>query len=300
MKRDFLKSRTAAVLLMTFCAVIWAFAYPLNKLGIAQFGITAGMTGSKILFAGVRFFAAGLITLVIALLSGRKVRQRSFSFAGLILLHSLVYIGLRYSCFYIGLSNLSGSRSSILDALGSFLLILLACAVFPDDRLTLRKILGCILGFCGIFLINVGQEASGSFTLAGDGMMLLSALLSACGGILARILSKRSDPVYVTGFALTFGGAMMIAASQRMQGNLPVVTGQGVFYMICLILISSVAFSIYTVLLTIHPVSSITIFNALIPILGVILSCVFLREPFSVRYLLAGVIVAAGVYTVNR
>ena len=164
----------------------------------------------------------------------------------------------------------------------------------------MRKILGCVLGFSGILLINVGQEASGSFTLAGDGMMLLSALLSASGGILARILSKRSDPVYVTGFALTFGGAMMIAASQRMQGNLPVVTGQGVFYMICLILISSVAFSIYTALLTIHPVSSITIFNALIPILGVILSCVFLREPFSVRYLLAGVIVAAGVYTVNR
>ena len=43
----------------------------------------------------------------------------------------------------------------------------------------------------------------------------------------------------------------------------------------------------------------ITIFNALIPILGVILSCVFLREPFSVRYLMAGVIVAGGVYIVN-
>ena len=36
-------------------AIAWGFAYPLIKLGYAEFQITPVMTGSKMLFAGIRF-----------------------------------------------------------------------------------------------------------------------------------------------------------------------------------------------------------------------------------------------------
>ena len=36
-------------------AIAWGWAYPLIKLGFGEFGITQEMTGSKMLFAGIRF-----------------------------------------------------------------------------------------------------------------------------------------------------------------------------------------------------------------------------------------------------
>ena len=36
-------------------AMAWGWAYPLIKLGFGEFGITGEMTGSKMLFAGIRF-----------------------------------------------------------------------------------------------------------------------------------------------------------------------------------------------------------------------------------------------------
>ena len=48
-------------------AIAWGWAYPLIKHGFSEFGIGLSMTGSKILFAGVRFTISGIILLVIAI-----------------------------------------------------------------------------------------------------------------------------------------------------------------------------------------------------------------------------------------
>ena len=55
-------------------AIAWGWAFPLIKIGFSAFGITADMTGSKMLFAGIRFAAAGLIVLAVARSSGRSFR----------------------------------------------------------------------------------------------------------------------------------------------------------------------------------------------------------------------------------
>ena len=53
-------------------AIAWGWAFPLIKVGFSAFGITADMTGSKMLFAGIRFAIAGLIVLSVARSSGRS------------------------------------------------------------------------------------------------------------------------------------------------------------------------------------------------------------------------------------
>ena len=59
-----------AVLALT-AAVSWGWAYPLIKLGFASLGILPDMTGSKLLFAGVRFSLAGLCVLALARVMGK-------------------------------------------------------------------------------------------------------------------------------------------------------------------------------------------------------------------------------------
>ena len=53
-------------------AISWGWAYPLIKMGMEEYQITAEMTGSKMLFAGIRFFISGIIILAIARSSHRE------------------------------------------------------------------------------------------------------------------------------------------------------------------------------------------------------------------------------------
>ena len=66
-----------------------------------------------------------------------------------------------------------------------------------------------------------------------------------------------------------------------------------------LVAVSAVGFSFYNQLLRYHPVGQIAIYNAFIPVLGVVLSCLLLGEPFSWRYLLSGALVTVGICAVN-
>ena len=124
-------------------AIAWGWAYPLIKLGFGEFGITQAMTGSKMLFAGIRFAISGLIVLAIA--GGKKksfgvARPRNWWY---ILAFALLNTTFHYAFFYIGLSHSEGARAAILNSMGVFLLVLFACMFYKSDKLTWRKIIGC-------------------------------------------------------------------------------------------------------------------------------------------------------------
>ena len=59
-------------LLAIFCALGWSLAYPFIKLGYAELQIDSADLGSKILFAGIRFFAAGLLVLAFSAHGAQK------------------------------------------------------------------------------------------------------------------------------------------------------------------------------------------------------------------------------------
>ena len=85
-------------------AIGWGWAYPLIKLGFTAFGITADMTGSKMLFAGIRFFLAGCVILLVAKQIGRDFHIRKPSDGWFILLYSLLNTTLHYAFFYFVLN----------------------------------------------------------------------------------------------------------------------------------------------------------------------------------------------------
>ena len=131
-----------------------------SKVGFNAFGITADMTGSKMLFAGIRFAAAGLIVLSVARSSGRSFKTSKLIDWRFILAFALMNTTLHYFFFYVGMSHSEGSRAAILNSLSTFLVVLLACACFKSDKLTSRKILGCAVGFGGILSLNLGGAES--------------------------------------------------------------------------------------------------------------------------------------------
>ena len=297
--RSIFEIKTAAMLLAVSCSIAWAFAFPLIKLGIKDFAIAPDDTASKTLFAGIRFFAAGAAVLLIAGSMKIKIEIKGKNNIFLVLLFGFVNTTLHYFFYYIGLSNQTGSRSAIIDSMSTFILIISSCFFFKEERLNSRKIIGCLLGFCGIMLVNLGDDIFSEFTFMGDGMLILSAVFSAMGGLLTRVVGKRCDPLVMTGTSLLFGGGVMIIFGSMTGGTLMRWNIHGVLVLICLTAISVYGFSVYNRLLCCNPVGEIAIFNSLIPILGVILSCVVLGEPFRKEYVIAGFIVAAGICVIN-
>ena len=281
-------------------AISWGWAYPLIKLGFTEFGITQAMTGSKMLFAGIRFAMSGAIILLIAAFTKRNFHVSKPANWGYMLLFALLNTTLHYSFFYIGLSHSDGARAAILNSLSVFLVVLLACLFFKSDRLTPKKILGCAVGIAGILILNVGKGGGGQFTLLGDGMIVLNALCSAFASLLTRGLSRRVDVFVGTGYSLFFGGVLLIIPSLLMQGTLPHITVYGLIILALLIAISALGFALYNKLISCNPIGKIAIFNSLIPVVGALTSCLCLGEPFYTKYLVACLLAMSGIYIINR
>ena len=285
-----------------FCAFGWSLAYPLIKLGYKEFGISGDLK-SSVLFAGIRFSFAGILVLLFgkALKINLKIKDKSdfswvFSFG-------LVNTALHYMFAYMGLAHIPSSRGTILDSMGGFFLIILSGLLFKEDKITFKKLIGCAFGLFGIVLINIAplDEFFSGISFLGDGFILINACFAALGGIMTRKISEKMNPTAATGWGMLFGGIIMIAFSLilgiKSKWN---ISFKGILILLALVLISAVCFETYNILLSYHPISKVAIFNALIPVLGVMFAAIILREPFKWQYLAAGISVAIGITIINK
>ena len=298
-----LQDKHYKALFAIICATGWSLAYPFIKMGYELFAIASDDPGGKMLFAGVRFLLAGLLVSVICAFRKKTLEVKDKKDISWLFLLALVNTTLHYAFAYIGLSYNQSSRSTILDSMGGFFLIFLSIIFFDDDRLSAAKVIGCILGLSGIVFINF--EPGGHFfdnvTFLGDGMILLNALCGAFGGIITRIVSGKMNILTATGYSMAIGGALMMLAGFCI-GTTSAWTFQigGVAVLTVLVLISAVCFVIYNELLAVHPISEVAIYNALIPVLGVIFASLFLHEQLKWQYFVAVLLVAAGICVVNK
>ena len=295
------------VALLAFTAAFsWGWAFPLIKLGFAEFDITQDMTASKMLFAGLRFGLAGIIILLIAAFTGRSFSYKptapkaNVGNALFLLLFALMNTTLHYACFYIGLSYSQGARAAILNSMSVFTLVILACIFFKSDKMTYRKLLGCVVGIAGILTLNMGSKESGAFTLLGDGLIILNALCGAFAGLLTRGVNKRIDVFVGTGYSLAVGGFLLIIPSLLMGATLPHITLWGICILALLVAISTIGFALYNKLLTCNPIGKVAIWNSLIPVVGALTSCLCLHETFYAKYIWAAGLATIGIYIINK
>ncbi len=302
MNSKIIKENKYRPLFAAFCAFGWSLAYPLIKLGYREFEITNDL-GSSVLFAGIRFLFAGILVLIFGKALGVNLSIKGKNKWSRILSFGLVNTALHYMFAYMGLSNLPSSRGTILDSMGGFLLIILSGLMFKEDKLSYKKIIGCVFGLFGIVLINIAplDELFSGISFKGDGFILINACFAALGGIMTRKISEKVNITAATGYGMLFGGLIMIALGFALGIKSKWhFTFKGILILAALILISALCFEIYNMLLAYHPISKVAIFNALIPVLGVMFSSLILGEPFRWQYLAAGISVALGITIINK
>ena len=301
--KSIFKDEKYSSILAFMCALGWSLAYPLIKMGYQEFGIDSADLGGKILFAGIRFFLAGVFVLLFCRCRKIKIDMKKKSDISWLLLLAVVNTTLHYMFAYIGLGYNASARSTILDSMGGFFLIILSVIIFSDDKISVSKIIGCILGIAGIVAINIqpGADFFTDITLRGDGMILLNACCAGFGGIITRIVSKKMNMMQATGASMLLGGALLLATGFIIgTDNSWKCSVKGVIVLFILIMISAVCFGVYNELIAHNPISKIAIYNALIPVLGVFFASILLREALKWQYFLAVIMVTGGIYMVNK
>ena len=157
-----------------FCCALWGSATPFIKLGY-ELILPEKNTASTILFAGIRFAFAGLLTVAIYSIARRKVLVPKRENVGRILLVSAFQTVIQYIFFYIGLANTSGVKGTVFSGSSAFFAVLISALVFRIEKLSVKKIVACVLGFAGIIIVNLdGLDFNMNFT--GDAFVIFSAI----------------------------------------------------------------------------------------------------------------------------
>ena len=291
-------------LLATICCLLWGSAFPAIKLGYRWFDIMAEATGTQILFAGCRFTLAGILTVIIGSILARQVllpKRESFKKIAIL---SIFQTSLHYFCFYVGLAHTTGVKSSILNGISVFVAILIAALVFKQEKLTAVKLLGSILGFSGIVLVNLtGAGLDFSFRMQGEGMIILSTVCYGISSALIRMYGKDENPVVLSGYQFAFGGLVMMVMGYLTGGRLDVWTGRGIAVLIYLAFVSAVAYTLWSLLLHHNEVSKVAVFGCLNPVFGAILSALILKESgqsFGIKEIIALILISGGIFIVQK
>lgn len=305
-KERFLTSTWGALLAAASCCLLWGSAFPCIKVGYALFGIASTDTASQMLFAGTRFVIAGFMVILFVSIARRRPLVPRRTDVGSIALLALFQTFGQYALFYYGLAHTTGTTSSVIEGGANFFAILLSALAFRQERLTGRKIAGCLLGFAGVALINLGgslDSLSFSFSPAGEGMILLSTLCSATSSCLIQQLSVRHDPVLLSGWQFVLGGVGLMVMGVTGGGTLSPTGPSAIALLAYMAFISAAAYSMWSLLLSVNSVSRISVYGFMNPVFGFVLSAVLLNEYQlidPIRSVTALVLVSVGIIVVNR
>ena len=303
MKKSTLTKPQIVCAIALLCCLLWGSAFPCIKIGYRLLNIPGEDTMSQMLFAGYRFTIAGIMVILIgSIMKGKLLWPKASSWPMVIKL-GMVQTILQYVFFYMGLAHTTGVKSSIITASNVFFAIFLSAVVF-HEKLSVRKLLGCVIGFMGVILINLnGNGMDLNISLAGEGSILLSASAYALSSVMIKRYSSKEDTFTLCGYQFFFGGIVLSVIGLVCGGEVNGFTPASTILLLYMGMISAVAYSLWSVLLKYNPVGKVAIFGFSNPVFGVILSAVLLGEKnqaFTWQGLVALLLVCIGILMVNK
>lgn len=255
-----------------------------------------------LLTAGVRFLLAGLV--LAAWVAARRPgalsmtrRQAAGSaFVGVLLLaggNGLVSLGER--------TVPSGLAALIVASVPLWIVLLRLAA---RDRVGRDVIIGVTVGIVGVAVLVVPSGVSGQTDPLGLGMLVVATLAWATGTFASPRLEMPRDAFASTAVQMIAAGFVLLAvgalAAERLEAA-RVSTGSVVAFGYLVVFGSLVAFSAFTWLLQNAPVSLVSTYAYVNPVVAVFLGTIFLSEPVTATMLGgAALILAAVAFIVSR
>jgi len=194
--------------------------------------------------------------------------------------------------------------AAILCSLMPVTVIIINLTINKGERPTVPIIVGVILGLIGIVMIfgeNMNDLSKAEY-IVGIALIFVAVLCWAGGSIWMKKHSGNSNPFLNAGLQMFFGGLWLIPCSLLFD-NLSAIqwTSEAVYAMIYLTIFGSIiAYACYSYVLRKLPMTIVSLYAYVNPLVAVVLGWLVLDEKLNMRIGVAFLITVAGIYIVNR
>ena len=257
------------------------------------------------LSAGVRFLISGIILLVWQRAAGQPMPTRK-QWISLAIIGNLLLLGGNGLVSWAEQTIPSGIAALMIGAIPMFMVVTEAFRPggIKPNRWT---ILGLVIGFAGIFILIGPAEFMGgaTFNSFGIGALLAACFLWALGSVYSKHGELPASSLMSTGGQMLMGsiGLFIVAGltGEFSHWDPSGVTAKSALGLTYLVLIGSlVGFVSYGWLLQNAPISLVSTYAYVNPIVAVLLGNLFAAEPLEPRIWVAAAIIVGSVMFINR
>lgn len=252
--------------------------------------------------AGPRHFVAGIILAVILRARGVPLPSRD-SWGGHALL-GLLMIGMGNGCLVWAQQFIPSGVAAVLVSVIPFWMIGVETFMPQGEPILKRQVVGLVLGFFGIMLLTTSSMDGSAPTpqiVLGVIMTQLSCLGWAVGSAYSKRHKREENLFAATAVQITFGGAvLMVVASITGEWGALAPTPRSLMAVVYLVVVGTfVGYVCYVYALKHLPVSIVSLYAYVNPVIAVILGSLLLKERFAPRMAVAIVIIFAAMLIVR-
>ncbi len=252
----------------------------------------------------LRFGQGAFLLLLFLLVWARDLLRVKGSDIPYLVLLGAIFFTIFPVTFNMSLRLTEASRGALMLATMPLWSVLLARAA-KKERLSTRQMCGVLLTFAGVGIVLAERgltfEGKGS-SLAGDGLMLVTALCGAVYGVLAKRMLTRYKALTVTAYAMIFGTLLLVpavlvedpsSAMARMRTDtVMLVLFLGIFG-------GAIGYFLWTFALTRLSPTQVAVYVNLNPMIATLLGATLLAERLTGIFIAGFAAVLAGVLLVN-
>lgn len=289
-----MSERLKVIFAYTAICTIWGSTWLVIKIGLE--------TMTPLLSAGLRFAVAGIILYGIIRL--RKIpipwNEKTRWFYVVIAFTSF---SVPFGLVYWGEHQISSGMTSILFATYPLWVAIISSLLIPEDKVTVGKVAGVLLGFIGVVVIfshNVQFDAS-SATLLGMGAVILSGAIQAFSAVTIKKHGHEISPFVVSFVPMSISAVILLIGSYFAE-DLSVVqfTPSALFSIAFLAIFGTIiTFVSYFWLLKRVEVVILSLTAFVTPIIAVVLGVVILKEQVFPELFAGASLVFLGIASAN-
>jgi len=250
----------------------------------------------------LRWITAGALILAILRLRGERLPARQ-TWSALSVL-GILFIAFGNGAVVWAEQTIPSGLTAVLVAAVPFWMVGVERFMPNPDPLTLRRIVGLLIGFAGIVLLvwpELEMGAGRSFII-GVVATQVACLGWAIGSSYSRRRGQEENVLAAAGMQMIFGGLCMLLAAilfgEAARLSFTPVTSGALAY---LIVFGSIGgFSAYVYALKHLPVATVSLYAYVNPVIAVLLGTAVLQEPLSPRLALAAAVVLVGMALVRK
>lgn len=246
--------------------------------------------------AAVRFSIAVVAIYLWARFTHQPIRFEKGQ-AHQLLIISILFVA-QISLFYVGLSKTYASRGALIVNMVPLLVLLLSHFFTRDDRITFGKFFGILMGFVGILFLFLDKQDISNQLKMGDMLIFCATLLWACSSVYTKKIIKNYRPFQMVFYPILLAIPYLYTAAFFFDQ--PMINNPGTSVVVAILyqglITGSFGFVAWNVLLQRYGAVSLHAFIFIMPLVGVVLSGLLLKEPIKGNILMALLLIGSGVF----